>query len=73
MGGARGWGLASDLYWLVLYHIAGYFQGLYISRICKFEDVIFTSFCCGHTFEVFQGFIFHGFGLYHEILEIKIP
>ena len=33
-------------------------------------------FCYGqykcNTFEVFQGFIFHKFGLYHEIRPLKI-
>ena len=54
-----------------------YFQGLYISQIfliSNIKEVIFKNFCYGqylcNTFKAFQGFIFHEFGLYHEILEI---
>ena len=29
--------------------------------------------CMCNIFEVFQGFVFHEFSLYHKILEILIP
>ena len=47
------------------------FKGSIFHLISKFKDAIFMNFCYGqyncNTFEVFQGFIFHEFGLYHEI------
>ena len=41
----------------------------------EFKDAIFTVFFCYgqykcNAFKVFQGFIFHEFGLYHDNLEI---
>ena len=51
------------------YRVAGYFQGLYISRICS-HLVYFSLYLC-NTFKEFQGFILifmNLHGLYHEIL-----
>ena len=69
---------------LVMYHTyrGGYFQGLYIIftnllSLAMSRKQFSRIFCYGrylcNTFKVFQGFIFHEFGLYHKILKIKIP
>ena len=65
---------------IIVSYMVPYFQGLYISRfalISKFKDAIFMNFydgqCMCNIFEVFQGFVFHEFSLYHKILEILIP